>query len=133
VRLRLLIAAAGLLTAIALTVGGIAMAQGGASDDQDERVPGAAADRAGAAAVKAVGAGKVAAVERDSDNAYEVEVATPDGSTVDVEINTSFEVVEVDGPERSNGAGEDESRDDADEDDGPTERDDDSREGREDD
>lgn len=128
-RLRLLIAALVALTAVGLTVGGIAMAQGGAgSDDRDERLSGAAAERAGAAALEGVGAGKVTAVERDSDNAYEVEVTRPDGSTVDVELNGSFRVVERDTDEPE--GAEDGSRDEGD---GAQERDDESGDGPDDD
>jgi uncharacterized membrane protein YkoI len=126
VRLRLLIAAAVALVAVALAAGGIAMAQGTGSDDRDERLSGAAAERAGAAALEAVGSGRVTAVERDSDNAYEVEVTKPDGSTVDVELDRALRVVERDVDEGPGGA-EDESRDDAA---GADELDDDSGEDR---
>jgi hypothetical protein len=127
-RLRLLIAASVALTAVGLTVGGIAMAQGAAgSDDRDERLSGAAAERAGTAALEAVGAGKVTGVERDSDNAYEVEVTRPDGSTVDVELNGSFRVVERDTDEPE--GAEDGSRDEG----GAEERDDESGDGPDDD
>lgn len=130
--MRLFIIGTAVVTAIALAVGGAAMAQGGGtSDDRDEVLSGARADRAGAAAVEALGAGTVSAVERDSDSAFEVEVAKPDGSAVEVELNGSFEVVEV---ESDDDAGDNDSRDDdSDRDDGPNDRDDDSDDGPNDD
>jgi hypothetical protein len=130
-KLRLFVVGASLVAATALAFGGMAMAQGsGTSDDRDEQLAGAQADRARAAAIDALGAGKSTAVERDSDNAYEVEVTKPDGSTVDVELNRSFDVVEVDGPERSNADDrDDDSRDEPDDDDGPNDRDNDDDDG----
>jgi hypothetical protein len=129
VRKRLLIVGVSGLGAVALAVGGAAMAQSGgsgATDDRDEQVSGAPADRAGAAALESLEDGRVTGVERDSDNAYEVEVRRADGSTVDVDLNESFQVVrDRDGDEND--------RDDAseadDRDDGPNDRDDDSDDG----
>ncbi len=62
-------------------------------DDADELVGGPQAERARAAALRAVGGGTAASVERDSDNAYEVEVTRQDGSKVDVDLDESFDVV----------------------------------------
>jgi hypothetical protein len=128
-RKRLLVVGVSAVGVIALAVGGAAMAQSsgsGSADDRDEQVSGAPADRAGAAALESLGDGRVTGVERDSDNAYEVEVRRADGSTVDVDLNESFQVVQ-DGD-----AGEND-RDDANEaddrDDGPNDRDDDSDDG----
>jgi uncharacterized membrane protein YkoI len=62
-------------------------------DDADELVGGPQAERARAAALRAVGGGAASSVERDSDNAYEVEVTRKDGSEVDVDLDESFDVV----------------------------------------
>jgi hypothetical protein len=128
-RKRLLIVGVSTLGVVTLVVGGAAMAQSsgsGTTDDRDEQVSGAPADRAGAAALESLGDGRVTGVERDSDNAYEVEVRRADGSTVDVDLNESFQVVQ-DGDEGEN------DREDAteadDHDDGPNDRDDDSDDG----
>ena len=80
----------------ALAVGGVATAQstgGETSDDRDEQVAGATAERAEAAVKEALGSVRVTGVERDSDNAYEVEVTRSDGSVVDVDLDASFNVV----------------------------------------
>jgi hypothetical protein len=141
VRKRLLIIGAGAVSVIALAIGGVAMAQGtgsGGADDRDEQVSGVRADRAGAAALDALGSGSVVGVERDSDNAYEVEVKRADGSTVDVDVNASFQVVQDgDGGESDRDDDSDDDRDDANEandrDDGPNDGDHDSDGGRNDD
>lgn len=137
---RLLIFGVTGLGAVALAVGGAAMAQSsgsGAADDPDEQVSGAPADRAGTAALESLGGGRVTGVERDSDNAYEVEVRRADGSTVDVDLNESFQIVQ-DGDGREDDrddANEADDRDDRpnDEADGPNDRDDDSDDGLNDD
>ena len=111
---RTLIVVAGLVTVAALVVGGTAIAQGTGTlggddavgeqedsdraereserDDADALVTGPAAERARAAALRVAGGG-TASVERDSDNAYEVEVTRSDGSVVDVDLDASFNVV----------------------------------------
>ena len=77
----------------------------GSSGDVGEAVTGRAAERAGAAAVRAAGGGKATQVEKDSGDGatyegdgatYEVEVTRDDGSKVDVDLNESFDVVAVD-------------------------------------
>jgi hypothetical protein len=144
VRKRLLIVGVSAVGLIAFAVGGAAMAQssgGGVADDRDEQVSGAAADRAGAAVLESLGDGRVTGVERDSDNAYEVEVRRADGSTVDVDLNESFQVVK-DGDGNENDRDDANDADDRDDgvndrddgsDDGPNDRDDDSDDGPNDD
>jgi hypothetical protein len=138
-RKRLLIVGVAAVGVLGLAVGGTALAQGsgGGADDRDEQISGTPADRAGTAALEALGSGSVVGVERDSDNAYEVEVRRADGSTVDVDLNASFQVVQ-DGDGGENERGDrDDDRDDANEpddrDDGPNDRDDDSDDGPNDD
>lgn len=67
-------------------------------DDSDEHVTGPEADRAGRAAVDAVGGGRLVAVERENEGgtAWEVEVAQADGRQVEVELNRRFERIAVD-------------------------------------
>jgi uncharacterized membrane protein YkoI len=91
---------AGLAAIAALALGGAAIAgatQGG-SDEPEQTLKGAEADRASAAALKATDGGTVNAVERDSEKGatYEVEVRKPDGSTVDVRLDGSYGVVAID-------------------------------------
>jgi uncharacterized membrane protein YkoI len=50
-------------------------------------------ERAGNAAVQAIGGGTVLDVEADDDNAYEVEVRKADGTEVDVALDKNFAVV----------------------------------------
>ncbi len=92
-----------------LAGGGVAWATAG--DDAGERVTGAAADRAAAAAVTHVGAGTLEGVERGDDgrSAWEVEITRPDGSTVEVQLDASFGVL---------GAGSDDADGDSDRDEG---------------
>lgn len=90
----------------ALGGGGVAWATAGGDD---ELVTGPEADRARAAAVKHVGGGRVTGVERESEEGavWEVEIARPDGSTVEVQLDASYGVV---------GAGAEEDKDDDDSD-----------------
>src|SRR5215210_2120011 len=82
------------LVAGALGVAAIAGATAGSSGE----LSGATGDRASAAALKAVGAGTVTAMELDDEKGakYEVEVRKIDGSTVDVRLDASYGVVAVD-------------------------------------
>jgi uncharacterized membrane protein YkoI len=51
------------------------------------------------AALEATGGGKANSVERDSENGatFEVEVTKPDGATVDVRLDESYQVVVIEG------------------------------------
>jgi predicted regulator of Ras-like GTPase activity (Roadblock/LC7/MglB family) len=75
---------------------GVALASSGGGDG-DHTVTGPDADRAVAAALAETG-GTANAVERDSEQGatWEVEVAKPDGSTVNVRLDSNFHVVVVD-------------------------------------
>lgn len=59
-------------------------------------------DKAGQAALAAVGRGRVGEVERENEggSAYEVEVILDDGSAVDVELAADFSVLRTGSPER---------------------------------
>jgi uncharacterized membrane protein YkoI len=79
-------------TALALAAGGlgVAYAVGG---DSEEQVTGPNAEKAKAAALKAVGGGTVSEVERqdgDGGGFYEVEVTRADGSQVEVHLDARY-------------------------------------------
>jgi hypothetical protein len=94
--------------AAALAAGGVgaAIAIGG----DDESVTGPDADKAAAAAVKAV-PGTVSEVEHDDSGsgAYEVEVQRDDGSEVEVHLDSNYEVIATGGDDSGGdeGSGED--------------------------
>jgi hypothetical protein len=65
-----------------------------AHEDHEQAVTGAAAEKAQAAAVKAAGSGTAGDVTTDYfGNGYEVTVTKPDGSTVEIHLDSSFEVM----------------------------------------
>lgn len=76
-----------------LAGGGAAWATAG--DDAGERVGGPAAERAAAAALSHVGAGTLEGIERGDDgrSAWEVEITRADGSTVEVQLDASYNVL----------------------------------------
>ncbi len=84
------------LAALALVAGGVgaAVATGG-GDDGDRQATGAGADRAREAALDLFPGGRANSVERDSEDGatWEVEVAKPDGGTVDVRLDRSYRLV----------------------------------------
>jgi hypothetical protein len=77
--------------ALAVAAGGVGVAQA-VGGDGDENVTGPDADRAKAAAVKAVGGGRAVEVERADDGAsgWEVEVDRGNGSVVEVHLDDNF-------------------------------------------
>lgn len=92
-------------------------------DDADERVRRSESERAGRAAIDAVGGGRVSAVEREDEPgvAWEVEVVQPDGTEVEVDLDRDFGRVATDrddeGAKDDDSAGADEvgePRDDSD-------------------
>lgn len=92
------------LTAFALGGAAIANATGVTGDDEGQQLTSSEADRAGAAALHATGGGTVQETERDSEEGatFEVEVRKPDGSVVDVRLDSSYRIVGVDGDTESN-------------------------------
>ena len=96
----------------ALAAGGVAIAgaAGGDDDDRGERpIAGSALDKASAAALDHTGGGRVTETETgDEESFYEVEVTRGDGSQVDVQLDSDFQVV---GSEGEGDHGEDEGRD----------------------
>jgi hypothetical protein len=109
---RILMIVAGIAVLAALVLGGVAIAgsSGVLDDDGEAQLTGPTADRATAAALKITGGGKANAVERDSENGgtYEVEVTRPDGKTVDVRLDASFNRVAVEGDSEENDGAEQE-------------------------
>ncbi|MBL8778260.1 MAG: PepSY domain-containing protein [Acidimicrobiales bacterium] len=96
-RKKLIAAGAGVVLAVGLSGGAVALAGGG--DGGEGTVTGAGADRATAAALEATGGGQAHSVERDTENGatWEVEVTRPDGTTVDVRLDDSYGVVVIEG------------------------------------
>ena len=94
---RLVTTVAGLGAALLIGGGAIAYAN---SNDGEGHLAGPGADRAKAAALDATGGGTANAVERDSEGGHgavwEVEVTRKDGSTVDVRLDASYELVTID-------------------------------------
>jgi hypothetical protein len=78
---------------------GIAEAVGGRSDDgrnsDDVQATGTAAGKAKAAALKAVGSGRVVSVERESEagSAWEVEIVRANRSEVEVSLDSAYKSV----------------------------------------
>ena len=105
-RRRLTIILAGLAALAALALGGaaIANATGVVGDDEGPPLSSSEAARAGAAALRATGGGTVQASERDNEKGatFEVEVRKPDGSVVDVRLDSSYGVVAVDDDQETN-------------------------------
>jgi hypothetical protein len=100
--------AAGIAALAALALGGAAIAS--ATGGSDQQLSGDTATKASAAALKAVGGGKVTGSEQDGEKGatYEVEVTKTDGSVVDVRLDASYKVVAVDGDsERADDQGQD--------------------------
>lgn len=81
---------------VAGTAGGVAVAT---DDDGDVNVTGPDARAATEAALDATGGGTANSVERDSENGatWEVEVTKDDGTTVDVRLDESYDVVVIEG------------------------------------
>ena len=83
-----------LVVVVASVAAGIALAGRTALDDAEQPITGTALARASAAALSAIGDGRITETEvGDEDAYYEVEVTLPDGSQVDVHLDRSFAVV----------------------------------------
>jgi hypothetical protein len=116
VRRRLTFIVASVAAIAVLLIGGTAAfaTRSDDADSQEERVTGAAADQARAAGLKQAGGGSVVEMERDPEGqrVYKVEVQKADGSTVDVNLNGSFEVVAEPEDNDANEADEQDDKDD---------------------
>jgi hypothetical protein len=80
---------------LALAAGGAGAAVAIGSGDDEGGATGPGADRAQAAALELYPGGHANSVERDSENGatWEVEVAKPDGGTVDVRLDQNYRLV----------------------------------------
>lgn len=83
------------LTAGAIAVGGaVAAGAAGPATEHDTAITGPALDRASAAALAHTGGGTVTGTEvGDEESRYEVEVRLPDGRSMDVQLDESFQFV----------------------------------------
>jgi hypothetical protein len=82
----------------AIAAGGGAYAYAGGGDDGEGTATGPGADRAKAAALAHLGGGTAKAVEHgDEEGAWEVEVTTSNGDTVDVHLDENFEILGAEG------------------------------------
>jgi uncharacterized membrane protein YkoI len=83
------------IAALAVAAGGVGVATaGGGGDDSEAPITGSALDRASAAALDHTGGGRVTDTEvGDEESLYEVEVTRDDGSQVDVQLDSGFNVV----------------------------------------
>lgn len=91
------LALAGAGAVIVVGAGAGIAAASGAADDSDTPITGPALAKASEAALASTGGGTVNETEvGDEDSYYEVEVALPDGSQVDVQLDESFSVVGTD-------------------------------------
>jgi uncharacterized membrane protein YkoI len=80
---------------LALAAGGAGAAVAVGSGDDEGGTTGPGADQAKAAALELYPGGHANSVERDSENGatWEVEVAKPDGGTVDVRLDQNYKLV----------------------------------------
>jgi uncharacterized membrane protein YkoI len=83
---------------LAIAAGGVGVANAVGGDDGEGKATGPDADKATQAALAITGGGKANAVERDGEKGatWEVEITKPDGKTVDVRLDESYNLVVVD-------------------------------------
>jgi hypothetical protein len=99
--------------AVVAAVIGTGVGVGLASGGDDQPLQGSAYDRATQAALDHVGGGTVLETETgDGGAAYEVEIRTPDGGVVEVQLDENFTAYGSEADD--DGAGEDEGADDDD-------------------
>ena len=93
------VAAAGGGAALAVTLGGVAVATGGDDGSASHQYTQEQADAAKQAALEATRGGTANSVETDSENGatYEVEVTKTNGETVDVRLDSNYNVVVIEG------------------------------------
>ncbi|MBD8870316.1 PepSY domain-containing protein [Nocardioides sp. MJB4] len=95
----------GAVVAVAVGVGGAAVAGSGGDDDAGDReITGPALQEAEREALAETGEGRVTGTEvEDEESYYEVEVTLEDGSQVDVQLDESFQVVGTEADDESGG------------------------------
>ena len=93
---------------VAVAVGGGAYAYAGGGDDGEGNATGTGADRARQAAIAHLGGATANEVESgDEEGAWEVEVTKSNGETVDVHLDTSYQVLSVEGDSEEDAGDED--------------------------
>ena len=87
----------GAVAVVALSAAGTGIAVSSDDDDGTEvPITGAALEQATEAALAATGGGVVVETEQgDEESYYEVEVRKPDGTSVDVQLDENFQLVEI--------------------------------------
>ena len=102
--------AASVIAALGAGGAAIAGAAGGGDDGEGKAITGGALDKASAVALHHTGGGRVTGAElQDEEGYYEIEVTRPDGSQVDVHLDSHFKVLD----RKGDGAGaREESRSD---------------------
>lgn len=105
-RKRTVVAAGAVGAALAVTVGGVAVGTAGDDGPASHQYTQQQADDATRAALEATGGGEANSVETDHENGatYEVEVTKPDGTTVDVRLDESYDVVVIEGDADNGGS-----------------------------
>lgn len=93
------VVAGGVFVAGVVAAAGTAVATQGDDETGSHNYTRQQADDATKAALDATGGGRANSVERDSENGavWEVEVTRPDGATVDVRLDASYDVVVIEG------------------------------------
>jgi uncharacterized membrane protein YkoI len=107
-RRRVVLAAVGAGTVLAVTAGGVAVATDGDDGPASHQYTQEQADAATKAALAATGGGTANSVESDTENGatYEVEVTRTDGTTVDVRLDENYQVVVIEGDDESGDSGD---------------------------
>jgi uncharacterized membrane protein YkoI len=109
-RTRTTVIVGAVVAAAVATGGGVAIAGNGDDGPASHQYTQEQADAAPAAALEATGGGTVNSVETDNEDGatYEVEVTKPNGTTVDVRLDESYQVVVIEGDSEDE-SGDDES------------------------
>ena len=104
-----ILVAGGVFAVVVAAGGGTAVATAGDDETGSDQYTQQQADDATSAALAATGGGKANSVERDSENGatWEVEVTKPDGATVDVRLDDSYQVVVIEGDSEEPGESQD--------------------------
>lgn len=104
-----ILVAGGVFAVVVAAGGGTAVATAGDDETGSDQYTQQQADDATAAALAATGGGKANSVERDGENGavWEVEVTKPDGATVDVRLDKSYQVVVIESDSEEPGESQD--------------------------
>ena len=109
-RMKQALVAVAALATIGLGAAALVQASARFTEEDDAIVTGAQAEKAKAAALRATKGGTAQAVERDGDSGarWEVEVTTPGGASVEIQLDKNMRVV---GEEQDDDAGDSEEDD----------------------